>query len=296
MPRPDVAKLGLQYRRIPILAIGNDVILESSLQLERLEQLPLGADAVFQHAKVTPDVKAVQFLVTALTKAFFRTAAMVLPLDGDFLQDKDWIADRAKLLNFDFAAAAAVRQPSALVETAALLENIETLLADGRDWVLGSATVTPVDVEAVWIFLWLERMKGGFPDAHFGKAKFPRVRAWMERFNKVLEEAKAKQGPVEDISGDEASKLIKSAALSDVASVPIQANDLTAKQVGVSLGDHVTIWTNDVPNAKERDSGKLLALTNSQVWLEVSTAEGSFRLQTPRSTFSMEKSAPRSNI
>lgn len=296
MPRPDVAKLGLEYRRIPIMAVGNDVILESSLQVDRLEQMPLGRDAAFQDSSPSPDAKALQFLVTALTKAFFRTAAMVLPLNGDFLKDKDWIADRAKLLNFDFAAVAAVRQPSAIVEMAALLENIETLLSDGRDWVLGSPAVTPVDVEAIWIFIWLERMKGGLPDEHFGRDRFPRVRAWMDRFNKVLEEAKAKQGPVEDISGDEAARQIKSAAPSYLEPVPIQANDAGAKQLGVSLGDHVTVWTSDVPKAKERDSGKLLKLTNSHIWIEVSTAEGSFRLQAPRSTFGMEKSAPKSNM
>ena len=38
MPRPDLAELGIAYRRIPILSIGRDVYLDSRLILRRLEE------------------------------------------------------------------------------------------------------------------------------------------------------------------------------------------------------------------------------------------------------------------
>ena len=39
MPRPDLARLGIAYRRIPVLAIGRDVYLDSRLILQKLEGL-----------------------------------------------------------------------------------------------------------------------------------------------------------------------------------------------------------------------------------------------------------------
>lgn len=39
MPRPDVARLGIAYRRIPLLSIGRDVYLDTRLILQKLEAL-----------------------------------------------------------------------------------------------------------------------------------------------------------------------------------------------------------------------------------------------------------------
>lgn len=39
MPRPDAARLGIGYRRIPILAISRDIYLDTRLQLQKLEKL-----------------------------------------------------------------------------------------------------------------------------------------------------------------------------------------------------------------------------------------------------------------
>lgn len=40
MPRPDLAALNIHYRRIPILAIGRDIYLDTRLILRTLEALP----------------------------------------------------------------------------------------------------------------------------------------------------------------------------------------------------------------------------------------------------------------
>jgi glutathione S-transferase len=39
LPRPQLEELGVNYRRIPILAIGRDVYCDSRLIIEKLEQL-----------------------------------------------------------------------------------------------------------------------------------------------------------------------------------------------------------------------------------------------------------------
>ena len=38
MPRPDLAELGIAYRRIPVLTIGRDVYLDTRLILRKLEE------------------------------------------------------------------------------------------------------------------------------------------------------------------------------------------------------------------------------------------------------------------
>jgi len=37
MPRPDLAALGIHYRRIPLLSIGRDIYLDTRLILRKLE-------------------------------------------------------------------------------------------------------------------------------------------------------------------------------------------------------------------------------------------------------------------
>ncbi len=37
MPRPDIARLGIRHRRIPVMSIGRDVYLDTRLQLQKLE-------------------------------------------------------------------------------------------------------------------------------------------------------------------------------------------------------------------------------------------------------------------
>jgi glutathione S-transferase len=39
LPRPDLAELGIKYRRIPLLSIGRDVYLDTRLILSKLEEL-----------------------------------------------------------------------------------------------------------------------------------------------------------------------------------------------------------------------------------------------------------------
>jgi glutathione S-transferase len=39
MPRPDLAELGVAYRRIPVLSIGRDVYLDMRLIIRKLEEM-----------------------------------------------------------------------------------------------------------------------------------------------------------------------------------------------------------------------------------------------------------------
>ncbi|KAJ3489413.1 hypothetical protein NLG97_g6002 [Lecanicillium saksenae] len=295
MPRPDVAALGLQYRRIPIMSVGNDVILDSSRHVARLQQFADGPNAVMQ--PTTPDQSAIQFLVSQyVCKAFFRTAALILPLDGAFLKNPAFIEDRRKLLGVDFAAAAKARAPAAKAELIALFEWLENgLLADGRTWILSTEKLTAVDVEAVWFIVWLDEIPGALAEEYFGPARFPRVRAWITRFRAALAEAKARSREPDSLTGDEAARLIKAAAPSAIKA-GFRLDDPVVASLGLQLGEEVTIWTSDVPNAKEKDTGALLDLTSDEIVLDVTTETGSFRLWAPRNNFHIQKAALKEKI
>lgn len=296
MPRPDVAALGLEYRRIPIMAIGNSVILDSSLQVTKLEELPSSGDAVIPSpSPVNVDHKAIQFLVSRFVcKVLFRTLSYLMRVDKGFLASRKFNEDRSKLLGGDFKQAVLRRQPGAMAEVIAVFEFLEnTLLTDGRKWLLNTEQVTSVDIEAAWALVWIDGMDEGLPQEHFSEQRFPKVRAWMNRYRSILHQEQQKRGPVEDISGDEAAKLIKISPV-NVEEAGVNPIDPVAKSLGLSKGDLITIWTNDVPKVVEKDTGKLVALLSNEIVMDVTTPGGTFRVYAPRNGFEIQKqSSPR---
>lgn len=97
-------------------------------------------------------------------------AVRLIPAEAPMLKDPRFLRDRA-----DFAGIAGkgapsplspealkAAQPEALAEVRDAAELLETtVLADGRDWVLGSGTSGPAlaDIEAVWVLMWVARSK-----------------------------------------------------------------------------------------------------------------------------------------
>lgn len=291
MPRPDVAALGLEYRRIPIMAIGNNVILDSSLQVTKLEELPSSDNAVISsNSPVNPEHKAIQFLVSRFVcKVLFRTLSLLMRVDKGFLASRKFNDDRSKLLGGDFKQAVLRGQPSAMAEVISVFEFLENgLLADGRNWLLNTERVTSVDIEAAWALVWIDGMDEGLPSEHFSEQWFPKVRAWMNRYRSALREAQQKRGPVENISGAAAAKLIKASPVT-AQSAGVSQADPVAKSMGLVKGDLITIWTSDVPKATEKDTGKLVALLSNEIVMDVSTAGGTFRVYAPRNGFYLQK-------
>ena len=60
LPRPDITRLGINYRRIPLLSIGRDVYLDTRLILQKLEQLPLEQPRLA--ANSSPEHRAIERL------------------------------------------------------------------------------------------------------------------------------------------------------------------------------------------------------------------------------------------
>ena len=146
-PRPDLAALGVKYRRIPVMAIGRDIYTDSRLILEKLEtRFPDGAIGASQ-----PDQKAVEKLLERWTVdgGVFSRATQLIPTTMPLLKDPKFTKDREDFSgrSWDKADISKVR-PEALAQIQNDFEFLETgLLADGRDWILKTTKPSLADIE-----------------------------------------------------------------------------------------------------------------------------------------------------
>lgn len=286
-----MSKLGLAYRRIPILAIGRDVYLDSGLQIAQLDTAPRSVQPSLSSDPHTPEQQAIQWLISRyVCKVAFRTASTLLPLDHGFLADPIFVADRAKLLGFDFRSSVVQRQPAATSEILATLELLETtLLADGRQWLLKTEKPTTVDIEAIWPIAWLDEIENALPPQFFGPDRFPFVCGWLERFKAAVKIAQDRLGRIEEVSGAVAAQSIQSApagAIQEQATV--DDGDPIALRKGLKRGQHVSIWTNDVPGQSHKDSGKLLGFDRHEIVIQVQNGDATFQLHAPSAGFNIE--------
>lgn len=147
MPRPDLKALGVNYRRIPVMAIGRDIYCDTRIMLRKLEELfpnsPLRAS--------TSEKKAIEkFLeVWTIEAGIFVRASQLIPTNMPLLNDPKFTKDRedfsGRSWNKDQIAA---NRPEALAAIRNGFKFLETtVLADGRQWVLKTDRPTLADIE-----------------------------------------------------------------------------------------------------------------------------------------------------
>lgn len=89
MPRPDLERLGINYRRIPLLAIGRDVFCDTRIIIEKLEQLfpdgALGSNDPFERGM---EKVLESWVIDA--GPFLRSAACIPP-SAPILKDPLWM-------------------------------------------------------------------------------------------------------------------------------------------------------------------------------------------------------------
>ena len=286
LPRPDVARLGIAYRRIPLLTIGRDVYLDTRLIIQKLE----GMFPSLPRLGITPGSNPEHALLERLLESFivdggvFVRAAQLLPSSLPLLRDPKFVKDRA-----DFNGAklsreqAAALRPEALNEIRRAMELLETtVLADGRDWLLGTKEPSLADIEAVWPLHWMVTMPGALP-ADQG-ASFPRVYAWIERFSAAAGAAKKKLGAVPTVSGEDAQNIILGASYHD-AEGDVDTREALAQFHGLQKGQTVQLWPID-SGFRHKDTGKLVSLTGSEVVIETQAGDaGLVRVHAPRHGF-----------
>lgn len=146
MPREQLEELGINYRRIPLMAIGKDVYCDSRLMFEKLEQLfpenRLGAQSPFE--------QGIEYLLENYMNdagPFMRTASLIPPT-AEVMNDSEWIKDRTSMTGRTFSkeALAGVR-PDGLAHSRMYFDFADKkLMADGRKFVLDTPRPTLSDI------------------------------------------------------------------------------------------------------------------------------------------------------
>ncbi len=132
-PKPDLTRLTGGYRRTPVLQIGADIYCDTSLMIERLEQVLPGP------ALATGPAAAAQALTGLWAEAdfFWRAARLALAVKADELPDA-FLADRGAMLG---AVLDRTQMKAALPvlagNVAALLPIIENGVAQAGDFLGG---------------------------------------------------------------------------------------------------------------------------------------------------------------
>ena len=147
MPRPDVKALGVNYRRIPLCAIGKDVYCDTRLILRKIEaQFPQGALGA-----TNAEQRAMEKLLEVWTveAGVFVRGSQLIPADTPIVKDEKFQKDREDFSGRKWSKEAIeANRPEALAAMRNAFSFLETtLLADGRDWVFKGDGPSLADIE-----------------------------------------------------------------------------------------------------------------------------------------------------
>jgi len=284
LPRPEITEyLGINYRRIPILAIGNDVYCDTSIitaALERRFPPSQGYGTIFPKGK--RGGKADTGMIKAFAKFYAETvlfgpAVTLIPWTA---LPEAFLKDRAALLGGPIDPQAMVaRRPASESIIATNMALIEEQLNDGRDWLFDTELPGLADISVHFILAWARSFPG--TEALFDKSQNPHVIQWLDRLSKFFKEH-ASQNVSTVLSGIEAAKKITSSTHESYDVVGFDATE--ASRLGVSAGGIVQIAPEDT-GRNYPTTGKLVALGREEITLEVTTPQGLIRCHFPRVGF-----------
>ncbi|KAH7067104.1 hypothetical protein FB567DRAFT_542046 [Paraphoma chrysanthemicola] len=286
MPRPDLASIGVGYRKIPVMAIGKDVYCDSRLIISKLE-------ALFPNSTLTPKTEAeigVQKLFENYTidGGVFANTVKLIPYwtDVSLLQNKAFLDDRAKLSGGRRMTKENMEagRPEGLQQIRQAFNLLETsFLADGRDWILGSKEPSLADIDAVWPFEWMivdRNMKECLPEAQISDKIYPRTFAWVRRFMSKVQEKKATSSKPTTLDGAAmASKTLNATSPTD--GIGFNTND----PLDITLGDELEVFPSDY-GQMGKTTGQLVGLSTTEVVIQNSKG---LHVHFPRWNFAIKK-------
>lgn len=120
-------------------------------------------------------------------------------------------------------------------------------------------------------------MKGAIPKDLISDKQYPKVFAWITRFNKAVSAAKAKAPKPTTLKGDAAAQRILNAKYAD-NDVGIDNSD----PLNLRQGQEVEVWPID-SGFRAHDKGRLVGLNGEEVVIQ--SADKDVRLHYPRTGF-----------
>jgi len=288
LPRPEITDyLGVTYRRIPILAIGNDVYCDTSIIVNALERRFPATDG---YGTLFPPRKHGKNADTGLIKAFakfysdntlFPPATNLIPwakLPPAFLEDRSALRGAPIDLNA-LSANAGISQ--SVLSTHLLL--VEEQLSDSREWLFDSELPSLSDISVHFVLAWAKSFdrKGNL----FDIKRIPKTFQWIERLDQFLNKLKVAQTPPSKLDGLVAAQKIMSSSHESYSVVGFDS--IEATRLGLKEGQMVQVTAED-NGCNYHTVGKLVALNREEVVLEVQGSKGLIRCHFPRLGFSIK--------
>ncbi|MEO8937058.1 MAG: glutathione S-transferase family protein [Burkholderiaceae bacterium] len=273
MPKPDLVALTGGYRRTPVLQIGAHIYCDTALIAEMLERLA-PSPAIFP-----PESAGIArfFAQWADATLFWTAAAYVFQPEGAAAILGHLSPEERNRFAVDrMAFRGALPRMAAAEATASLLiylRRFETMLIDGRVWLLGSSA--SIADFSVYHCLWFIRRAGplgGIID------DFPYVAGWYERMRSLVQPPHA--------------EMTSQAALHHAADEMPQEleSEFYTDTHGIALGQQVTITPIDTGCDPVR--GELvLALRDELAVRRYDERVGELIVHFPRLGFEMKKAA-----
>jgi hypothetical protein len=142
----------------------------------------------------------------------------------------------------------------------------------------------------VWPFHWLTGLKGALPSDQIFAELYPKVFAWINRFQATVSAATKSLGKPKTVKGTEAVVAIESSGFAeDIGGV--DPNDPS----GLKKGQKVEVWPIDT-GFRNKEKGQLLALSVSEIVIETKTQSGqTVRVHAPRHGFRVRASSQDQN-
>jgi hypothetical protein len=133
---------------------------------------------------------------------------------------------------------------------------------------------------AVWPFHWLITLKEALPPSYISADLFPKVFAWVARFDKVVRDAAKTRGKPKTVTGKEAVAIIEGSGFAE-SERDVEAGD----PLELAKGDMVEVWPTD-SGFNHKDRGRLVSLCGREVVIESRTEGGvEVRVHAPRHGF-----------
>ena len=242
LPKPDLMPLTGGYRKTPVMQVGADIYCDTQLimmELERIAPTP----ALLPKGK-EGEARALAMWIDR--NIFWAAVGIVMGALGDKLPEA-FLKDRSEFTGRSFdPAKLRLAVPMARDQTYAQLLLAETMLADGRDYLLGAES-TLADC-ALYNPVWF--IKARLSPTASPLDRLPRIIAWSERMKAFG------AGNRQDITAVDALDIAKAAK---PAPASVDANDPS----GLKAGQKVSVTPDDT--GKVPVSGELVGLSADRI-------------------------------
>lgn len=135
-----------------MLALGRDIYVDSRLIVERLEERFPGSAA--HPALSSPATAGVAALLQKLMvdAGGFQNAVRLIPPQAPMLQDPKFLKDRAQYAGGKSMSGGVIGWQEGVVHMRQIFELLESMFADGREWIAGTPQVSLADLEGECVY------------------------------------------------------------------------------------------------------------------------------------------------